>query len=82
MLTGKKLCVELHTSGKMFHLHNWYEVRRYFVPPASVAGLKARGVEGVDLFRDLANGYTVIELKCETCGDIKAKHLMGDATRD
>jgi hypothetical protein len=60
----------------LFHRHRWVEVRRFFVPPVRDVRISATR----QLLRDLVNGYTVVELRCEDCGDLKAKRLSGDAT--
>jgi hypothetical protein len=33
-----------------------------------------------DLVRELAQGVTVVELRCDECGDVQARRLPGDAT--
>jgi hypothetical protein len=60
----------------VFHRHRWVEVRRYFVP-ARVLNVD-RASE--DLVRELAQGVTVVELRCDECGDVQARRLPGDAT--
>lgn len=67
----------------LFHRHQWTEVARRFVPPidgeAEVEGYGvASGAKG--LMYDIANGYTVIELRCSECGDVTSRHIQGDAT--
>lgn len=62
----------------IFHRHRWEEARRYFTPPIA-RDVTVRGSAG-DLFRELAQGVTVVELHCATCGDVKERRLAGDAT--
>jgi hypothetical protein len=70
----------------LFHRHNWTEVRRYFVPPANrrvrLGGARGREaiIETEQMMHDFANGYTVVELRCEDCGDVTSRRLPGDAT--
>ena len=56
-----------------FFSHNWVEVRREFNPPSKRGG---NGLSEV-LINKLAFGFTVIELKCQKCGDIKTIEFVG-----
>lgn len=58
--------------------HKWIDVNRYFVLPVD------REIHGASIehLRNLLTGYTVIELRCTKCGDLKSKILSGDATDD
>jgi hypothetical protein len=57
--------------------HHWTEVARRFVPrPTHIADLKA----GEELAKRLMFGFTVVELRCEACGELDHRELPGDAT--
>jgi hypothetical protein len=59
----------------IFHRHRWQEVRRVFVPPV-------RGIERIrasrETFREALQGVTVVELRCEGCGDVTSRRLPGE----
>lgn len=61
----------------MIHRHQWQEQQRYFVQRAGVS--KVNNVTEETVLK-LACGYTVVELRCEGCGDVAARELLGDAT--
>lgn len=63
----------------LFHRHRWVEVARRFVPPKAS---KARKVWNVseDFIREFTFGFTVVELRCEECGNVAERKLTGDAT--
>lgn len=63
----------------LFHRHQWQEVARRFVPPQPGRRSWA-GLEAMQWAYDMANGYTVVELRCSECGDVTSRHLQGDAT--
>ena len=60
----------------LFHRHSWIEHGRHFNPPT-------RCFDGQHVPRDIAIqatwGYTVVLLKCVTCGDQKTLHVTGNA---
>jgi hypothetical protein len=37
------------------------------------------GVGSWSLLRDMTFGFTVVELRCEDCGDVTERQLSGDA---
>lgn len=57
--------------------HRWEEVRRYFVPPTQDAEIENGTIE---FGRELAQGVTIVELRCVECGDVSWRKLPGDAT--
>jgi phage-related protein len=66
----------------LFHRHNWAEVRRYFVPPTVDVEdfeVEVKGGNATPMLQVL-NGYTVVELRCDDCGDVASRRLSGDAT--
>lgn len=60
------------------HRHRWVEVARRFVPPVT-SGFEVNRISVAQLDRML-HGFTVVELRCEECGDVAERHLAGDAT--
>lgn len=61
----------------LFHRHCWQETGRRFVPP--LAEFEAKTIRA-DLAREFFQGVTVVELRCEGCGDVAERKLSGDAT--
>jgi hypothetical protein len=59
----------------LFHRHRWKEVRRYAVPPRVVGKANLEG--SIDFLRRTIEGLTVIELRCEECGDVTHRELPG-----
>lgn len=58
------------------HRHRWEEQRRKFNPP----GFRAAEIRVSEEFlREFTFGVTVVELKCITCGDIKAVRYTGNS---
>jgi hypothetical protein len=57
--------------------HQWEEVGRRATP--RLTKFNSEGVYPSDIER-LAFGITVIELRCEHCGDIRSRELKGDHT--
>jgi hypothetical protein len=55
------------------HLHKWNEVSRTF--NYNKGGTTAKGSQ--DTVQKFLHGFTVIELKCETCGDLKHIEVLG-----
>jgi hypothetical protein len=66
----------------LFHRHKWREVRRYYAEPIyEIEGpFRIRGAGGMDRLERMMHGHTVVELRCEECGDVSSRHLRGDAT--
>jgi hypothetical protein len=66
----------------LFHRHRWEEVARRFTPPAE-RGFEVDRITSGMLDRLVSldtQGETVIELRCEECGDVTYRTLPGDAT--
>ena len=64
----------------MFHRHDWSEVQRRFTGKVLERVKMERCSE--ELLRQMLFGVTVIELRCEKCGDRKTVKAMGDLRRD
>lgn len=60
----------------LFHKHKWEEVSRKFTPPIDRA-VKADWVSE-DMMLRWTSGFTVIELRCSVCGDLKHKDVYGE----
>lgn len=59
--------------------HRWRESRRYFNPPL-VRSIEADHMPR-DLFREVMEGVTTVELRCEKCGDLASRRVPGNATQ-
>ena len=58
--------------------HSWVEKSKTFCPPARDFELESvRGPGALTLMRELAFGRTNIELRCENCGDIQFRSVVG-----
>lgn len=64
----------------VWHRHDWREVARESVPGALVTGDDVQ-MAGVVLIREVLDdalyGFTMVELRCETCGDVASRKLTG-----
>lgn len=60
----------------LLHRHHWVEVARRFAPP------QGRWVKNAteEFGREVTFGFTVVELRCDGCGDVTHRRLPGDAT--
>lgn len=56
--------------------HTWVEVKRVYIPP-DTGIIEGRGFSA-HWWNKIIYGYTVIELKCDNCGDIITKEFIGD----
>jgi hypothetical protein len=61
----------------IFHRHQWVETSRRFNPPQ--VDVKRWEGHRTDLVMRLVYGITVVELRCDTCGDVKATSYAGEA---
>jgi hypothetical protein len=62
----------------LWHRHKWDETSRRFNPPThEVTKFRA---DNVGSALPLLYGITVVELRCATCGDMKAIRYTGKAT--
>lgn len=62
------------------HRHQWAEAGRRFNPPTSrVTEFKRVGHDGQQLLMQMMYGITVVELRCSSCGDVKAVSYAGDS---
>lgn len=59
-----------------FHQHHWIEQSRHFTGPAGLSSV-ARGDS--ETIERLVWGYTVVVLRCQACGDLKAVGIKGNA---
>ena len=60
-----------------FHRHHWHETSRQYNQSGSVM-THADGPNGLQLAREMEFGITVVELRCDGCGDVKAVRYVGD----
>lgn len=63
----------------LLHRHRWSETKRYFVPPAN-RRVRVEHARADEILEGALHGFTVVELRCENCGDIAERRLEGDAT--
>lgn len=61
----------------MFCIHKFQQTSAYFTPPCSEK-FKVEGITN-DTFKRLMFGFTIVVLKCEKCGDIQDRELLGNA---
>lgn len=61
----------------MFHHHKWVEVKRTFNRPNKDV-ISVKNVSPEDL-QKILHGFTIIELKCDDCGDMKFHETLGSA---
>jgi hypothetical protein len=61
----------------LLHRHQWVEAGRHFNSPKNE--FIADGKYPAELAWKVLHGYTVILLKCATCGDQKIVEATGDA---
>jgi hypothetical protein len=57
--------------------HRWEEIGRRFVQP--IATWRELSGASEAFFRELTFGLTVIELRCQECGDVAERRLTGSA---
>lgn len=58
------------------HTHDWQEWSRVYVLP--VTNLRSVQVgDDSDTFLAVVSGFTSVELRCRTCGDLKNVRLLG-----
>jgi hypothetical protein len=62
----------------LWHRHLWRETSRQFNQSERVMA-RATGTAYLQLARELEFGITVVELRCEACGDVKAVRYVGDS---
>jgi hypothetical protein len=60
----------------LWHRHRWAETSRCFNPP-TIKLTNWSGPHDADLISTIMYGITVIELRCEECGDVKAVRYAG-----
>lgn len=56
--------------------HQWKEVKRTFSQPDTG---DVEEVMGAQLAKEIWFGVTVVELRCDECGDIKFERVVGQA---
>jgi hypothetical protein len=61
-----------------FHTHQWVEHGRHFNGPQPHRIVADERYPEIVLWK-LVHGYTVVLLKCTTCGDQKITEVTGDA---
>jgi hypothetical protein len=61
----------------LFHTHQWIEHGRHFNAPRN--GMVDGGRYPEHFIWKCLHGYTVILLKCASCGDQKTTEVLGDA---
>ncbi len=64
--------------GTELHVHRWVEASRKFNWAPDRMKMTANSISA-DLVREIGFGVTVVELRCEECGDVKAVRYAGDA---
>lgn len=59
----------------LFHTHQWEEMWRFFNKPKAA-------VESDNMPLDMASkvlfGFTLVEMKCKNCGELKFQEVHGD----
>ena len=64
----------------MWCWHEWKEKNRHYSPPTLPSECEFKGTHQDTLLKVL-HGFTVIELRCENCGDLKSHTLNGNCPR-
>lgn len=62
-----------------FFGHKFQEAARRFVP--SLVGSGFKGKLTLDQVEKALHGFTVVELRCERCGELKFTEVLGDQTK-
>lgn len=64
----------------MFHTHKWTEESRWFIAPYTRPFEATRASE--EFMKKVMYGITAVELRCQSCGDLKHMEFTGDCKKD
>lgn len=62
----------------LLHRHVWRETSRKFNRSGTVVK-RSEGLNVMQLIREMEFGITVVELRCDACGDVKGVRYVGDS---
>jgi len=65
----------------MFHRHKWEEISRHYTPGVQLQRVSNPYDETARVLEKIIFGFTVIELKCNECGELNHVILIGDALK-
>ena len=66
---------------RLFHRHKWEEISRHYTPGVKLSNINNLNDDTADVLERIIFGFTVIELKCNECGELNHVIVIGDALK-